>query len=107
MLIPEATIAELPPHLSVLSCGAGDLKFSFDSDDPKDVARAQRCVEDMLKRGYQILVEVDGKLVRCTEFDKTKNEYIIRERVKGKGGRKKGVPAKSHRAHGVAPTAGG
>ena len=103
MLIPESAVAEL----SVLSIGDGDMRLSFDSADENEVARAQDVVEDMLKRGYQIFVEVDGKLERAVAFDRQKNEYVIRERVKGKPGRKKGVSAKRHRATGVARTAGG
>ncbi len=63
MLIPEATIAQL----SVLTIGDGDMRLSFDSDDKAEMERAQDVVEDMLKRSYQIFVEVDGKLERTGE----------------------------------------
>lgn len=37
-------------HLSVLNCGAGDLEFKFDTEDPQEVVRAKRVIEDMLRR---------------------------------------------------------
>ena len=53
------------------------MRFSFNSEDPQEVARAQRCVEDMLRRGYSIFVEVDGKLVKAKGFDAKTNSYVI------------------------------
>lgn len=107
-------------ELSVLNCGAGDMKFSFDSDDPLEVARASRVVTDMLHRGYMLFVEVDGKLDRVTDFDPETTEYIIADgpgehspvtetttKKTTKKKAKKRVSAKGKRATGVAPTAGG
>ena len=105
------------------------MRFSFDSDDPQEVARAQRVVEDMLARGYILFVEVDGKLNRVKRFNSKNNCYVIAdgatatpsksdpERVtatspalrRPRGRPRKGteVPAAKHKATGVAPTAGG
>jgi hypothetical protein len=63
----------------VLNTRQGDLQLTFNSDDPREVARAQRAVEDMLRRGYILFIEVDGKLERVTAFDSATNEYLISE----------------------------
>lgn len=67
----------IPPDLSVLNCGAGDMKFSFNADDPIECARAERCVMDMLKRGYLLFATIDGKYVRVLKFDEKTHEYIV------------------------------
>lgn len=73
-MIPESTIGSL----SVLNCGAGDIRVSLDPSDPMEVARAERIIGDMLKRGYLLFVDQgDGKLVRATGFDPATKEYII------------------------------
>ncbi len=118
-VIPDCAIA----HLSVLSVGDGDMKFSFDGTNPQDAARAERVIQDMLKRGYVIFVEVKGKLVRCKSFDSKKCEYVIADgamsdpvpadreeptaELKRGRGRPRGVCATTHKATAVAPTAGG
>lgn len=134
MLLNTASLearVDLEPlgSLSVLNCSAGDLKFRFDKDDPTEVAQAQRVIEDMLRRGYTILVEVDGELRRATSFDPSKGCYVVTEppapvevvtapepetfgapapapKKKGKPTRRE-VPASKTRATAIAPTAGG
>ena len=81
---PDLPSSELGT-LSVLNCSAGDMKFSFNSADPLEAARAQRVVEDMLKRGYMLFVEVHQddnpkkpKLLRRVQgFDPQTTEYIL------------------------------
>lgn len=122
----------LPPGLSILNCQAGDIKVSFDKDNPLEAARAERVVQDMLKRGYIIFVyDEEEKLHRVTDFDANTNEYIIADRgydeaspeeatseveeqvatAKSKSRKIKApakrVPADKSRAVGVARTAGG
>ncbi len=67
--------------VGILNVGAGDVKLTFDKDDPVECIRAARIVKDMLRRGYALLVEVevDGvkKFQRCRDFDDQKFEYII------------------------------
>lgn len=110
--------------ISVLNAGAGDMKFSFNSDDPLEVARAQRCVEDMLRRGYMLFVETGGKLHRVEGFDPARCEYIVADgpgsdsaaepkkpepkkpEPKPRKGRRR-VAAKGSKATGVPKTAGG
>jgi hypothetical protein len=114
--------------LSVLNCGAGDLKFRFDKDDPEEVVRAKKVIEDMLKRGYTLLVEVDGELRRASGFDPAKGCYVVTEPPppdapapsataaaseaderfsRKRKGRRREVPMTTTRATGIAPTAGG
>lgn len=116
---------DAPGTLSVLNVGAGDLKFSFDPAKPAEVERARKTVEDMLRRGYTLLVEIDGELHKAKGFDARRNEYIILDTSgepatedaaeegsagtpkKAKRGRPRGVPAATTRATALAPTAGG
>lgn len=111
--------------MSILSVGRGDIRITFDSEDPDEVDRARATVRDMLNRGYLIFVEVEGDLVRVSDFDPERNEYIVKvdkrsspykEQQKTESGKKKKkkakkttkrVPAKGTRGTAVAPTAGG
>jgi hypothetical protein len=65
-------------ELSILNVAKGDTKLSFDPADPAERERACRIVTDMLKRGYAIMVEVDGKTRRAVGFDPNTAEYLIR-----------------------------
>jgi len=122
------TLIPIPANVSVLNCGAGDMVFSFDSKDPLEVARAERVVKDMLKRGYMLFAKVDGEFVRVKRFDAKTCEYVIADgptappipldeetkpgtkpptpskRGRGNGRR---VSAKTTSVTGVAPSAGG
>lgn len=121
-MIPESALADL----SILNCNDGDIRVSFDDSDPLELARAQRIVEDMLRRGYILFVdEGDGKLKRVLNFNKKRNSYIIADRgtdesdeeqtaeetepkPRAKGKKKtREVPAKRGRAIAVGRTAGG
>lgn len=113
--------------LSVLNCGAGDLKITFDKDDPRDVERARRVIGDMLKRGYSLFVQEDGKWVKAVSFDPATDSYQIvadagdpahvdhepddASSPPAKRGRGrpplKALPMKKTRAMAVAPTGGG
>ncbi len=139
MIIDPTTLDYLPDwaepedpigSLAVLNCGAGDLRFSFDPAKPEEVARAKGVIADMLKRGYILMVEVNGKWRRAKGFDPTRCEYLVADvdaeepepaqaaatepnekivvqNLKKRRGRPKGVPAKGVRAVSLAPTAGG
>lgn len=63
--------------LEILNVSAGDVKISFDTQDAAEAIRARRIVQDMLRRGYCLLIEVDGKIQRVKEFDEARGEYII------------------------------
>ena len=116
-----------PPDISVLKCGAGDMTFSFDPNDPLECARAERVVQDMLKRGYLLFAKVDDKYTRVLEFDAAKHEYVVADgpmaepsrsdeaaqphpvlkepKPKGRKGRR--IAAHGASVTGVAPTSGG
>lgn len=109
--------------LEILNVGRGDVKISFDSTNAAEAIRAKRIIKDMLRRGYALLVEVDGKFSRVKEFDETAGEYVIADfdpegdeppsaeeivnaQGKGKhGGRR--VRMDRSTATGIGPTAGG
>ena len=92
--------------LDVLNCARGHLKIEFDKSKPKEIKRAKEIIQDMLRRGYTILVEHDGQTSRVVDFDPDREVYIVQDGPK-KGGRKKGVPMKKSKATGVGRTAGG
>lgn len=110
-------------QLEVLSVGHGHIKIKFDKEDAVEFERARRIIADMLKRGYVLLVEHEGKLQRVRRFDETTDEYVVADgplnateeeeapsaapAKRGRKAREKRVPLKEGQATGVAPTAGG
>lgn len=64
--------------VGVLSVGDGDIKLSFDRNNPAERIRAARMVRDMLRRGYALLIEVEpGKYQRAIDFKDDICEYVI------------------------------
>lgn len=64
--------------VSVLNVYEGDVKLSFNVQDPAERIRASRIITDMLHRGYALLVQLeDGSYQRVLNFDETKGEYVI------------------------------
>lgn len=70
-------------QIGILNVGAGDNKLVFDPDDMPGMIRAARVVNDMIRRGYALLVQtgVDKEkrpvYQRVQKFDDQKFEYII------------------------------
>ena len=112
--------------LDVLNVGAGHLKFNFSKDSVDEVEKAKKVITDMLRRGYMLFAIVDGEQKRIRKFDPELEEYILEEPEiipseaepadkvrnprrgkRGKRGGYRGVPMRSTRATGIAPTAGG
>lgn len=63
--------------LDILNCGAGDVEIRF-NDNPVEIEKASRVIQDMLKRGYSLFVPgPDGKLVRIEKFDPVNKVYIV------------------------------
>jgi hypothetical protein len=65
--------------LDILNCGAGHLRFSFDTGNTAEVDRAKSVIRDMLKRGYMLFVQKGNEQVRVRQFDPATNEYLIEE----------------------------
>jgi hypothetical protein len=63
--------------LGILNVGAGDTKLVFDKNNPAERIRSARIVTDMLRRGYALLIEVDGAYQRVHSFREDTCEYII------------------------------
>lgn len=94
--------------LDVLNCDRGHLSIKFDKDNKNEVERAKDMVEDMLKRGYTIVVEYNGETHRVDKFDRKHGEYLVQDGPKkGKKGRPKGIPMQKAKATGIGRTAGG
>jgi hypothetical protein len=64
-------------ELAILNVGDGDTKLSFDPKNPAECIRAARIVRDMLRRGYALMIQVDGAYQRVTEFRDDVFEYVI------------------------------
>lgn len=112
-------------ELSVLNCNAGDINISFDGSNPLEVERAKRIIEDMLRRGYALFVQVGEELKKVKRFDPKTCEYIIAagadygeaidaqdevtktKRKATKSAKERRLSLTTSRATGVAPTAGG
>lgn len=69
--------------VEILNVLEGDVKISFNAEDPEDIDKAKRIMQDMLKRGYCILIEVgkddQGEALyrRAKAFDPATCEYVI------------------------------
>lgn len=96
--------------LCILNITAGDIKISFNKDNPEELTRARDMIEDMLKRGYSILVQWGDGWRRAKKFIPTRDAYVI-EVAESQGTKphivEREIPAKKARAIAVAPTAGG
>lgn len=65
-------------QLDILNAGHGHLEIKFDGTDALELARAERVIKDMLRRGYALFVHgKDDKLTRVQKFDEMKGTYII------------------------------
>ena len=64
-------------ELSCLNVSGGDITITFDTADAAEAIRAKRMISDMLKRGYALLIEVDGKFTRCLEFKEDVGVYVV------------------------------
>lgn len=64
--------------VGILNVGAGDIRLTFDKSNAVECIRAARIVNDMLRRGYALLVEVEpGKYQRAHDFDEAALAYVI------------------------------
>jgi len=125
-LLPQPKTKEENPlgTLEILSVGDGHMTLSFDSKNPHEVEEAKQAVDDMMKRGYTIFVEYEGKYVPIAAFDAEKTEYVLKSsnstardpetkqqeknRIKAeKKAERVRVKAEEARATAVAPTSGG
>lgn len=69
-------------ELSILAVGHGDTKLTFDPKKPDEAKRSAEIVDDMLKRGYVILIQIGedekGPIYRRAKgFDPEVAEYIV------------------------------
>lgn len=97
--------------LCILNITEGDIKISFDKDNPEEVEHARKVIDDMLKRGYTILVQWGEGWRRAKTFIPTRDTYVVETTEKKEDGttevKKAEVPARKARAMAIAPTAGG
>ncbi len=116
--------------LEILNVGEGDIKLSFDKDNPAERIRAARIVKDMLRRGYVLLVETgpgSDEYVSCNKFDEKTCEYLIADldpeaaanadeeetkaetkaKTKRRPGRPRKIAADKAKAVAISKTAGG
>jgi hypothetical protein len=109
-----------PGMLEVLSVGKGDLKLTFGGDDPEEIAKARKVIQEMLRKGYGIFVETDKGLTRVKRFSPKRMTYVIVEVADGEPADVPGqaptrqrrteerhVPVAGSRAKAIGRTAGG
>jgi histone deacetylase complex regulatory component SIN3 len=65
-----------PGVLEVLSIGKGDLKIEI-GDSNEDRAKAQRIIEEMLRKGYTLFVETPDGLEKVTRFLPDEMAYVV------------------------------
>jgi len=64
--------------LEVLNVGEGDIKITFNGDDPMETERAKRIIGDMLARGYSLFIHGKGdKLIRVHRFKPSTCTYLV------------------------------
>jgi hypothetical protein len=81
------------PHVDT-----GHTTLTFDPAVAEEVKSAEGQINDLIRHGYAVFVEADGKTDRVTSFDATKGVYKIGD---------KEVAAEGTTATAVAPRAGG
>lgn len=92
--------------LDVLNCGRGHLEVTFDPNDEADKEKAKKTIQDLLERGYKIIVHENGEDKPVLSFDPTKYAYTVVETGPDKPPTKE-VPATSVDATAYRPVAGG
>lgn len=66
-------------YVSILNVSKGDFKLTFNKEIPGETQRAASTVQDMLKRGYIIVLKLpSGKYKRVKKFDDKNFEYIVK-----------------------------
>ena len=63
--------------LSILNVYEGDVKITFDKSNPAETIRARRVIKDCIRRGYALLIEIDGAYQRALDFNEEVGEYIV------------------------------
>lgn len=64
-------------ELAILNTYEGDVEIKFDTADAAEAIRARRIITDMMRRGYTLLIEVDGAYQVAKDFDEKTGRYII------------------------------
>lgn len=97
-------------ELSILSCGRGDMRLSFTKGDRDGLERVREIIEDMMKRGYMLFVEMkDGTLRQAQRFDARTFAWVLKPAGKASKVKREveRAPVRRRKAYGVAPTSGG
>jgi hypothetical protein len=84
--------------LDIPHAETGHNSYSYDPADAESVKLAESTFQDLLKQGYAIFLESDGKTERVTGFNPKAGTFKIGN---------KEVPAEGTTATAVAPSAGG
>lgn len=65
-------------QIDILSCNDGHAEIHVNASDPISLTRAERIIQDMLRRGYALFVTgADGALIRVKSFDPVTKCYVI------------------------------
>ncbi len=65
-------------QIDILNCGTGHSEVKVDTSDPIALARSERIIQDMLRRGYVLFITgKDNELIRVEKFNAENHTYII------------------------------
>lgn len=84
--------------LDILNHVKGDINISFDVNNPNEVQEAEQTVNQLLQKGYTIIVRHEGQDHKVTKFDATKCCYIAKHND---------IPLENSQATAFAPVVGG
>jgi hypothetical protein len=72
------TMENTAGQIDILNCGTGHTEIRITEDNPIEMERAKRIIQDMLKRGYALFVHgTDGALIKVKKFDPEHMTYIV------------------------------
>ena len=97
-------------ELSILNCGAGDIRITFDKASETEVAKAKDMIKDMLRRGYAIFIETPTGTRRVKRFNPETEVYVVHDLPdpgEKRTAKTSNVPMRRAKATSVGRTAGG
>jgi hypothetical protein len=93
--------------IDVLSTGRGHLEITFDPANEADKEKAKKTVEDLLAKGYKLIVHEDGEDKPVLSFNPETYAYTVLETGTDVAKPTKEVPAAQADTTAYRPVAGG
>ncbi len=64
-------------ELDVLNTGTGHLRLTFNPGEPEEVEKAKTTIDLLLRRGFALFVQENGKTRRVRGFDPERGSYYV------------------------------